>query len=264
MTIPARIRFRRMQENGMNDKPQVIRDTDDDARRQARILLRGARFAAIGVIDPETGFPFVSRVLLGMDSVGSAVILVSGLSAHTTALDADPRASLLTGEPAKGDPLAHPRLTLQCTAERVERDSEIHDRLRRRFLARHPKSQLYIDFPDFRFFRLKAERASLNGGFGRAYHLSSADFSIPKINDDLFGGEQGLLLELGGAHRDLASRIAARFYSAPDGDWRVSAVDAQGLDIVFKDLLIRHEFETPFLNAQDLLLELPKSVYAVP
>ena len=63
-----------MRETGMNDKPQVIRDTDDDARRQARILLRGSRFAAIGVIDPETGFPFVSRVLLGMDTDGAAVI----------------------------------------------------------------------------------------------------------------------------------------------------------------------------------------------
>ncbi len=248
----------------MNDKPQVIRDTDDDARRQARILLRGARFAAIGVIDPETGFPSVSRVLLGMDSDGAAVILVSGLSAHTTALLADPRASLLTGEPAKGDPLAHPRLTLQCTAESVERDSETHLRLRTRFLARHPKSQLYIDFPDFRFFRLQPERASLNGGFGRAYHLSSQDFFIPKMDAGFFPDEQALLRELGGSHPDLALRLAAKFHGASEGDWRISAVDSHGLDISFKDLLIRHEFVTPITKAQHLLLELPKSVYAVP
>ena len=248
----------------MNDKPQVIRDTDDDARRQARVLLRGARFAAIGVIDPETGFPFVSRVLLGMDSDGAAVILVSGLSAHTVALEADPRASLLTGEPAKGDPLAHPRLTLQCTAEKVERDSETHLRLRTRFLARHPKSQLYIDFPDFRFFRLLPERASLNGGFGRAYHLSSQDFSIPKMNDDLFGREENLLRELGGTHPDLAVQVATKIYGAADGDWRISAIDSHGFDISFKDLLIRHEFVTPVTTKEQLLLELPKSVYAVP
>lgn len=248
----------------MNDKPQVIRDTDDDARRQARILLRGARFAAIGVIDPETGFPFVSRVLLGLDTDGAAVILVSNLSAHTTALLADPRASLLTGEPGKGDPLAHPRLTLQCTAESVDRESDIHQRLRTRFLARHPKSQLYIDFPDFRFFRLRPERASLNGGFGRAYHLSSADFLIPEINHDLFENEAQLLLELGVRHPDLATRIANRLYGSAEGEWRVSAIDSQGLDLVFKDLLIRHEFVTPVTNATDLLLELPKSVYAVP
>lgn len=248
----------------MNDKPQVIRDTDDDARRQARILLRGARFAAIGVIDPETGFPFVSRVLLGMDSDGAAVILVSSLSAHTTALLADPRASLLTGEPGKGDPLAHPRLTLQCTAEAVERDSDTHQRLRSRFLARHAKSQLYIDFPDFRFFRLRPERASLNGGFGRAYHLSSEDFLIPQINDDLFESEAALLRELGGRHPDLATRIAVKTYGASEGDWRIAAIDSHGIDIVFKDLLIRHEFVTPITNVQHLLLELPKSVYAVP
>ena len=189
---------------------------------------------------------------------------MSNLSAHTTALLADPRASLLTGEPGKGDPLAHPRLTLQCTAESVDRESDIHQRLRTRFLARHPKSQLYIDFPDFRFFRLRPERASLNGGFGRAYHLSSADFLVPEINHDLFENEAQLLLELGVRHPDLATRIATRLYGSAEGEWRVSAIDSQGLDLVFKDLLIRHEFVTPVTNATDLLLELPKSVYAVP
>jgi putative heme iron utilization protein len=248
----------------MNDKPQVIRETDEDARRQARILLRGARFAAIGVIDPDTGFPFVSRVLLGLDSDGAAVILVSALSAHTTALIADPRASLLTGEPGKGDPLAHPRLTLQCTAESIERDSEPHARLRARFLARHPKSQLYIDFPDFRFFRLRPERASLNGGFGRAYHLSSQDFFIPKMDDESVGGADGLLRELGVRHPDLASLISTRLHGAQEGDWRFSSVDSHGIDISFNSLLIRHEFVSAITNAQHLLLELPKSVYAVP
>lgn len=242
----------------MNDKPQLIRDTDEDARRQARILLRGARFAAIGVIDPETGFPFVSRVLLGMDSDGAPVILVSNLSAHTTALLADPRASLLTGEPGKGDPLAHPRLTLQCMAESVDRDSDTHHRLRSRFLARHPKAQLYIDFPDFRFFRLVPQRASLNGGFGRAYHLSSSDFLIPNMIDDLLGNEETLLRDLGGRHPTAATELAVVSYKAPMGDWRISAVDSHGLDLVFKDLLIRHEFVTPITKMEDLLLELSK------
>lgn len=242
----------------MNDKPQVIRDTDDDARRQARILLRGARYAAIGVIDPETGFPFVSRVLLGTDTDGAAVILVSNLSAHTTALLADPRASLLTGEPGKGDPLAHPRLTVQCTAESVERDSDTHRRLRSRFLARHPKAQLYIDFPDFRFFRLVPVRASLNGGFGRAYHLSSADFLIPKMIGDLFDNEEALLRELGGRDPAAATRLAVVSYKAPEGNWQISGIDSQGLDIVFKHLLIRHEFVTVITKIEDLLLELSK------
>lgn len=243
----------------MTDKPKVIRDTDDDARRQARILLRGARFAAIGVIDPETGFPFVSRVLLGTDIDGAAVILVSNLSAHTSALLADPRASLLTGEPAKGDPLAHPRLTVQCLAESVERDSPTHARLRGRFLARHPKSQLYIDFPDFRFFRLLPERASLNGGFGRAYHLGREDFLIPIPIDNFWEDQAALLRDLGGLEPGLASRIATEIYHAPDGNWTVCGVDSQGIDLIFKDMLIRHEFVTSVTDRDELELVLPKS-----
>ncbi|MGG6896494.1 HugZ family protein [Rhizobium sp. BR 315] len=162
----------------MNDKPSVIRETDEDARNQARIFMHTAAHAALAVIDPETGFPSVSRVLTAMDTDGAPVILVSGLSSHTKALVKDPRASALFGEPGKGDPLAHPRLTVRCSAERVDRQGDAHARIRELFLERHPKSKLYIDFPDFCFFRLVPLDASLNGGFGRAYILSAEDLVI--------------------------------------------------------------------------------------
>lgn len=162
----------------MNDKPSTIRETDEDARNQARVLIQTAAHAALAVIDPETGFPSVSRVLTATDIDGAPVILVSGLSAHTRALLKDPRTSILFGEPGKGDPLAHPRLTLRCKAERIDRLSEAHHRIREIFLERHPKSKLYIDFPDFCFFRLVPLDASLNGGFGKAYILSSKDLMI--------------------------------------------------------------------------------------
>lgn len=159
----------------MKDKPNPIRETDDEARALARGLFNGARFVALAVIEPDTGFPMVSRVLMATDTDGAGVILVSSLSAHTRALDADPRVSVLAGEPGKGDPLAHPRLTVQCLAEPVERESETHRLLRERFLKTHPKSSLYIDFNDFRFIRLVPQTANLNGGFGRAYILSRQD-----------------------------------------------------------------------------------------
>ncbi|ENN87981.1 Pyridoxamine oxidase protein [Rhizobium freirei PRF 81] len=162
----------------MSDKPSIIRETDEDARNQARILVHTASHAALAVIDPETGFPSVSRVLTAMDTDGVPVILVSGLSSHTKALVKDPRASALFGDPGKGDPLAHPRLTVRCSAERVDQQGEAHARIRKLFLERHPKSKLYIDFPDFCFFRLVPLDASLNGGFGRAYILSSKDLVI--------------------------------------------------------------------------------------
>ncbi|HEX2147409.1 MAG TPA: pyridoxamine 5'-phosphate oxidase family protein, partial [Pseudorhizobium sp.] len=157
------------------DKPQVLRETDEDARILARSLIHCARHMALAVLDPETGFPSASRALTAPDFDGAPVILASALSGHTKGLAADPRCSLLAGEPAKGDPLAHPRITLQCVASPVERSSEPHARLRERFLGYHPKASLYVDFPDFRFYRLVPRSASLNGGFGRAFALGPAD-----------------------------------------------------------------------------------------
>jgi putative heme iron utilization protein len=81
----------------------------------------------------------------------------------------------LLGEPDKGDPLAHPRITIQCSAARIDRDSDETIILRTLFLSRHPKSALYIDFPDFLFIRLTMMEASLNGGFGKAFRLTALD-----------------------------------------------------------------------------------------
>ncbi len=162
-----------------DDKPKVLRDTDDQARHQARDLIMTARFAAMAVIDPETGYPNSSRVLTATDGSSLPVILASRLAAHTKGLLASPRCSLLFGEPGKGDPLAWPRISLQCDALPVHTDDPERPHLRARFLRRHPKAALYVDFPDFIFFRLIPVAASLNGGFGRAYALTAADFALP-------------------------------------------------------------------------------------
>ncbi len=155
-----------------------IRPTDDEARKLARDLLTGARFGALGVIEPETGVPMVSRVAVALDPSGVPVTLISDLSHHTGALRAAPDASLLVGEPGpKGDPLTHPRLTLQARAVFVARGGEEHGALRSLWLDRHPKARLYIDFADFSFVRLEPRGAYLNGGFGKAFVLGAEDLT---------------------------------------------------------------------------------------
>ena len=147
-----------------------IRPTDDAARTLARGLMTKARFGALGV--PSDGAPMVTRVAVGVIGA-SPVILVSDLSAHTSALKISPVASLLVGEPGpRGDPLTHPRLTLQVRAAPAEKPA-----CREAWLAFHPKSALYIDFADFLFFRLDVMEAHLNGGFGKAYRLTPEDLA---------------------------------------------------------------------------------------
>lgn len=153
-----------------------IRPTDDEARALARGLIDGARFAALAVLAPGTGFPAVTRVGIGMDADGNPVTLISTLAAHTRALSADPRASLLVGEPGtKGDPLTHPRLSLTVRADFVPRGGPDHAGLREAWLRDHPKAKLYVDFPDFSFVRFDMLGGALNGGFGRAFDLTPDD-----------------------------------------------------------------------------------------
>lgn len=155
-----------------------IRPTDDDARALARELIAEARFGALGTLDPGTGFPQVTRIALGQSSEGALITFVSGLSAHTRALRQDPRAGLLIGEPGtKGDPLSHPRLSLQIEARPVPRDDPRFAGLQTTWLADHPKAKLYIDLPDFIFFELRSLSAALNGGFGRAFVLTPSDLT---------------------------------------------------------------------------------------
>jgi hypothetical protein len=148
-----------------------IRPTDAEARALARDLIGAARFAALGVIAPDTGMPMVTRIAVVPGPDAMPLTLISTLSAHTAALDAAPACSLLIGEPgAKGDPLTHPRLTLQAQAEPADKHA-----LKAHYLRHYPKAQLYYDFTDFRLVRFAPMAGFLNGGFGKAYRLTPGD-----------------------------------------------------------------------------------------
>jgi hypothetical protein len=240
----------------MNDKPALLRPTDDDAIRQARMLLRSARFGALAVIDPASGFPFASRVLIGTDIDACPVILVSGLSTHTRGLMADPRCSLLAGEPGKGDPLAWPRITMLARAEKVERENPAHATIRQRFLNRHPKAGLYADFGDFAFFRLVPDSASLNGGFGKAYGIEGRDLIIDSSLSSRFSERtRELRAAMQPSEITLATYLARIHFSENIGKWTISNFDPDGVDLSYKDKLRRFEFtKTPTCHEEFLSL----------
>lgn len=155
-------------------KRDPFNPVDDDARLLARGLLDTATYAALAVL--EKGEPSVTRIAFATTPEGAPLSLISDLSGHTTALEANPKCALLIGEPKdNGDPLTHPRITLQATARFIPRDSVDHPALRDLYLSQRPKAKLYIDFADFRLVRFDVQAALLNGGFGKAYKLSPED-----------------------------------------------------------------------------------------
>ncbi|TPI44698.1 HugZ family protein [Mesorhizobium sp. B2-9-1] len=244
-------------------KKDVIRETDAEAIRLAKTLIRSARFGALAAIEPGTGAPLASRVGVATDIDGAPLILISMLSAHTGALLADPRCSLLLGEPGKGDPLAHPRISLACRALRLERGSADQIRAERRYLNRNPKAKLYAGLGDFSFFRLEPERASLNGGFGKAFLLDRDDFiTDPAAIDEFAGSEQAALDHMNTDHRDALALYARHFGRAEGDGWIVTGFDPDGMDLAVPDATCRIFFPRPLQSARELrsvLVEMAKT-----
>src|SRR5476651_1900776 len=91
-----------------------------DALAQAKELLRSIRAGALATLVPGQAYPFASLVNVATAPDGSPILLLSSLAAHTRHLASGPRLSLLLVQTGPGDPLAHPRLTITGTGERVE------------------------------------------------------------------------------------------------------------------------------------------------
>lgn len=213
-----------------------------DGVAEARRLLRVIRSGALATMALDGGFPFASLVTVATDHDGAPLLLLSRLSAHTRNLDADPRASILLAQGGKGDALAHPRITVTGHARRQD-DPVIRARLRRRFLARHPKAALYADFGDFGFWRLEMVSVHLNGGFARA-----ADYAASQILSDigdaqaLLAAEESILAHLNDDHAETLGLYATKLAGEPPARWSATGIDPDGLDLAAGDLTARLVF----------------------
>src|ERR1700732_3030392 len=206
-----------------NRLPENAPAPDFDPKAVAMGLLRATRAGALATIDRNTGHPFASLVNVATDVDGSPLILVSRLSTHTANLEIDGRASLLLASTGRGDPPAHPRLTLLGSFVQIARDDPELPRIRRRVLARHPKSELYAGFADFSFWRLETVSAHLNGGFARAADLKAADVMTNVSGAaDLLEAEAGAIEHMNADHTEAVRLYATKLLGAPDLAWRLT------------------------------------------
>ena len=225
--------------------PETARaPADFDPPMLAKTLLRATRAGTLGTLDRNTGHPFASLVNVATDLDGAPVILTSRLSTHTANLEADGRASILLAATGKGDPLAHPRLTVLGAFARIEKESADEARVRRRFLARHPKSELYAGFGDFAFWRLGVASAHLNGGFARAADLKAQDLLTDLAGAaELVAAEEGAVAHMNEDHADATLLYATKLLGEEEGPWRISGLDPDGADLTAGDRTARLAFK---------------------
>lgn len=216
--------------------------------RTVRTLLRALDRASLATLLPgePSGWPYASLVLVAVDHDLTPILLLSDMAEHTRAIKADGRVSLLfDGTAGLDQPLTGPRVTVVGRAERTA-----DDRMRARFLARHPDSALYAGFKDFGFYRVAVERAHLVGGFGKIRWIGAADLAPPQA-EGLAGAEAGIVAHMNADHADAVQLYAAKLIGRAGEGWKMTGIDPEGIDLRRGGEVARLPFDEPLRAAAE-------------
>jgi heme iron utilization protein len=222
--------------------------TQENMSRTVRDLVRGLDRAALATSLPtaEGPWPYASLVLVAVDHDLSPILLLSELAEHTKAIAGDPRVSLLfDGTHGLDQPLTGPRVTLLGHASRTD-----DARLARRFLARHPDAEMYAGFKDFHFYRVAVERAHLVAGFGKIRWLACDELQAA-IAESLAESEPGIVGHMNEDHADALQLYAGRLLGLAGNAWRMTGIDAEGIDLRQGGSVARLSFDTPLKAASE-------------
>jgi putative heme iron utilization protein len=222
----------------------------DDMAHTVRDLLRRYDRASLASALPDrdgTPWPYASLVLVAVDHDLAPILLLSNLAEHSKAIAADGRVSLLfDGTAGLDQPLTGPRVTLLGRAAKTS-----DERPKRRFLAHHPDAEMYAGFGDFNFYRVTPERAHLVAGFGRIRWLAAADLLPGPPAMALAASEADILAHMNADHADAVQLYATALLGQAAGDWRMTGIDTEGLDLRRGGQVARLGFEQPVCNAAD-------------
>jgi putative heme iron utilization protein len=213
---------------------------DFEPAKAVRSLLRRSRQGALATLMTGSGDPYCSLVNVASHPDGSPILLISRLAIHTKNLLADRRVSLMLDERVEGDPLEGSRIMLSGHAEEV---LEGRDIVRRRYLNAHPTAEVFVDFKDFSFYRIKPSGTHLVAGFGRILDLKPEQFltDISKAGA-LVEAEQGAVEHMNTDHQDALGLYATRLLGAAVGDWRCTGLDPDGIDLQAGAKTLRLDF----------------------
>jgi heme iron utilization protein len=215
--------------------------SDFDAARLTRSLLRRSRQGALATLVPGSGDPYCSLVNVASHPDGSPILLISRLALHTRNLLGDARLSLMLDERAEGDPLEGSRIMLAGLAEEADGDDVAMSR--HRYLNAHPSSEVFVNFKDFSFFRIRPIGAHLVAGFGRIVDLKPEQF-LTDISDaaSLLEAEQGAVDHMNADHREAMNLYATKLLGAKSANWGCTGCDPDGMDLQAGTTTLRLDF----------------------
>jgi len=228
-----------------------------------RKLIREASYASLGVTrEPtqntaqtrqtaQTGQPYVSLCATASDRLGRPLFLFSTLSAHTQALEVDPRASvLITQTQLTDNPQTMARVSIMGQLTPCD-DPEV----RQRYLTRHAAAALYADFGDFSFYRLEPEELHYVGGFAQSFWTDARILADETESLALAADATEICEHMNEDHLDAiqlfanSSPLSGSGEKNPAIEWQMIDVDSDGMDLRQDERVIRIPFPEPVADS---------------
>lgn len=200
---------------------------------RTRTLLSLATVGTLSSVSRKhAGFPFGSLMPYALDSAGRPIFLISSMAMHTQNLSADPRSSLFVSQASTdGDPLGAARATLVGDAEPVAANDLTL--VRELYLARHPNSGYWVDFADFRFFRLEPIDVYYVGGFGVMGWVDARDYASA-APDPLAEAARGILAHMNADHVEAMIQLARSHAGIEASEAAMTSIDRLGFHLRLK------------------------------
>lgn len=223
--------------------------TKESTASYARALYHASHQGILSTLSQSLpGYPFGSVVTFANDRGGQPLILISSIAEHTRNITADPRVSLIVTE-GGDDGQAVGRLTIVGNAQPLAAD-EVED-ASARYYRRFPHARDYHQTHDFSFHRIVPLRARYIGGFGRI-HWVEAD-ALCRPNPFTESEEAGMVEHMNADHADAMRGYCELFAVEHRGETpRMSAIDAEGFDLMLGHKLARIAFDTPVQTPVDV------------
>src|SRR4029077_6661154 len=100
-------------------------------------------------------------------------------------------------------------------------------------------------------YRVAVERAHLVGGFGKIRWLSAAELTVPPPPAGMAEGEEGIVSHMSQDHADAVQLYAGRLLGLPGSAWRMTGIDAEGIDLRQAGRVARLAFDAPLSAANE-------------
>jgi putative heme iron utilization protein len=159
-------------ERTLDAPPGLVGEPSDAERARTLVVESGTATLSTLAVDLP-GTPFGSLVAHAPDEHGRPLLCLSDLAEHSRNLAADRRASVMVTEAGDGDPLARGRVTLLGDVTVLDGDERAA--ALERYRAVHPDA-FYVEFSDFRAYRLEVGSARYVGGFGRMSWVDAGEY----------------------------------------------------------------------------------------